>query len=63
MWVFPMKKPLHLVVWFVIVLMAGAVGHHFFNVGFWIGALIAGVASIVNGLIAEWEDGRCDRDP
>jgi hypothetical protein len=42
--------------------VAGAAGSYFFNVSFWIASLIAGVSLIANGLIAEWEDRRQDRN-
>lgn len=56
-----MKRALYMLTWLVISLLAGAVGHYFFKVNFWIASLIAGLALIVNGLIAEWEDRRGDR--
>jgi len=34
-----------------------------FKVDFWIASLIAGLALIANGLIADWEDRRRDRGP
>lgn len=37
-------------------LIAGALGKYLFNLDFWLSALIAGVALVVNGLIADWED-------
>jgi uncharacterized protein YqfA (UPF0365 family) len=51
-----MRKIKHILIWVAISLLAGAVGSHFFNVEFWLSSLIAGVALIINGLIAEWED-------
>jgi hypothetical protein len=56
-----MKKLLYFVIWLIVSLMAGVVGNYLFHVGFWIASLIAGIALIANGLIAEWEDRRRDR--
>lgn len=55
-----MKRMLYTLIWLVISLLAGAVGNYLFNVNFWVASLIAGIALIVNGLIAEWEDRRSD---
>ena len=55
-----MKRLLYILIWLVIALVAGAVGSYLFNVNFWVASLIAGLALIVNGLIAEWEDRRRD---
>lgn len=46
----------YIIVWFAIVLIAGAAGSYFFNLNFWLAAGIAACALIVNGLIAQWED-------
>jgi hypothetical protein len=56
-----MKRLLYAFAWLVISLLAGAVGSYLFNVSFWIASLIAGLALIANGLIADWEDHRPDR--
>ena len=55
-----MKKIVNSVIWVVIVLLGGALGNYLFKVDFWIASLIAGLALIANGLIAEWEDRRRD---
>lgn len=44
--------------WLIISLLAGALGSYLFNIKFWIASLIAGLALVVNGLIADWEDFR-----
>jgi len=51
-----MRKIIHILIWGGISLLAGAIGSHFFNLDFWWSSLIAGIALIVNGLIADWED-------
>ena len=51
-----MRKIIPILIWAVISLLAGAVGSYFFKLSFWLSSLIAGMALIVNGLIAEWED-------
>jgi hypothetical protein len=56
-----MKTLHYTLIWLVISLLAGALGNYFFEVDFWIASLIAGLALIANGLIAEWEDRRRDR--
>lgn len=53
-----MRRIIYVLVWIIISLVAGAVGSHFFNLDFWLSSLIAGIALIINGLIAEWEDRR-----
>lgn len=55
-----MKRLFYTLIWLVISLAAGALGNYFFNVNFWVASLIAGLALIANGLIAEWEDRRRD---
>jgi hypothetical protein len=57
-----MKKIIPILIWAAISLLAGAVGSYFFNLSFWWASLIAGIALIVNGLIAEWEDRRRDKN-
>jgi hypothetical protein len=57
-----MKKIIPILIWAAISLMAGAVGSYFFKLNFWFSSLIAGMALVVNGLIAEWED-RDKKDP
>lgn len=57
-----MKRGFYTLIWLAISLLAGVVGSYLFKVDFWIASLIAGLALIVNGLIAEWEDRRRDRD-
>ena len=57
-----MKRMLYTLVWLAISLLAGVVGNYLFNVDFWIASLIAGLALIANGLVAEWEDRRRDRE-
>lgn len=51
-----------MLIWLAISLLAGVVGSYVFELDLWIASLIAGFALIVNGLIAEWEDRRRDRD-
>ncbi|MBN8794179.1 hypothetical protein [Thermomonas alba] len=58
-----MKRVLYTLVWLAISLLAGTAGHYIFKVDFWIASLIAGLALIANGLIADWEDRRRDRGP
>ncbi|MBV8115413.1 MAG: hypothetical protein JO142_17390 [Burkholderiales bacterium] len=58
-----MKRALYTVVWLAISLLAGAMGSYLFNINFWVASLIAGVALIANGLIAELEDWRRDKAP
>lgn len=57
-----MKRLFYTLIWLAISLLAGAAGNYLFNVNFWVASLIAGMALIVNGLIAEWEDRRRDGD-
>jgi hypothetical protein len=57
-----MKRLLYTLIWLAVSLLAGAAGNYLFNVNFWVASLIAGMALIVNGLIAEWEDRRRDGD-
>jgi len=56
-----MKRWLYTVIGLGFSLLAGAVGNCLFKVNFWVASLIAGLALIANGLIAEWEDRRRDR--
>jgi len=56
-----MKNRLYILIWFAISLLAGLAGSYLFNINFWTASLIAGLALIVNGLIAEWEDHLRDR--
>ena len=56
-----MKRLVYTLIWLVISLLAGALGNYLFKVNFWVASLIAGVALIANGLIAEWEDRRRDK--
>jgi hypothetical protein len=42
--------------WLIIVVLLGAVGNYFFHIGFWTAAIIAGLALVANGLVAEWEN-------
>jgi hypothetical protein len=56
-----MKRWAYTLIWLAIALLAGAVGHHLFKVNFWVASMIAGLALIANGLIADWEDRRRDR--
>lgn len=58
-----MRRVMYTLIWLVISLLAGVAGSYFFNMNFWVTSLIAGLSLIVNGLIAEWEDRRRDRDP
>jgi len=51
-----MRKITHTLIWLVIALLVGAAGSYFFKLNFWWSSLIAGIALVVNGLIAEWED-------
>lgn len=57
-----MKMGFYTLIWLAISLLAGVVGSYLFKVDFWFASLIAGIVFIVNGLIAEWEDRRRDRD-
>ena len=43
-------------IWLLIAGFAGGVAHFIFDVSFWIGASLAILSLIVNGLIIEWED-------
>jgi len=51
-----MSKLKVILIWLSISIIAGVVGSQIFNVAFWLAAVIAGAALVVNGLIAEWED-------
>lgn len=51
-----MKKMKHVLIWAALSIMAGSAGHFFFSLNFWWSSLIAAVALIINGFIAEWED-------
>ena len=51
-----MKPFFYILIWCLIVLLAGIVGRYFFHLDFWLSSLIAGLTLVVNGLIAEWED-------
>ena len=55
-----MKRLVYTLIWLVISLFAGALGNYLFNVNFWVASLIAGLALIANGVIAECEDRRRD---
>jgi hypothetical protein len=57
-----MKRMLYTFIWLAISLLAGVLGNYLFNVDFWTASLIAGLALVANGLIAEWEDRRRDRE-
>jgi hypothetical protein len=43
-------------IWLAVSLLAGASASYFLKLGFLPSALIAGVALIANGLLANWED-------
>ncbi|WP_220813700.1 hypothetical protein [Pseudomonas paralcaligenes] len=58
-----MKRILYTLTWLCISLLAGFAGSYIFKIDFWIAFLIAGLALIANGLIADWEDRRRDRHP
>jgi hypothetical protein len=47
-----------LLIWLVIVAVLGAFAYYAFGINFWAAAIIAGLALIANGLLAEWEDRR-----
>lgn len=51
-----MRKINYILIWMAIAFLSGAAGSYFFKLNFWWSSLIAGIALIVNGLIAEWED-------
>lgn len=51
-----MRKIIYILIWAVISLLAGAAGSCFFRLDFWWSSLMVGIALIVNGFIAEWED-------
>lgn len=55
-----MKRLVSALIWLFISLAAGALGHYFFRVNFWVASLIAGLALLANGLLADWEDRRRD---
>jgi hypothetical protein len=57
-----MKRLVYTLIWLAISLLVGTAGSYFFSLNFWAASLVAGVALIVNGLIAEWEDRRSDRN-
>ena len=52
-----MKKFIYILIWLAISVVAGTAGVYFFNLNFWISSIIVGGALMLNGLIAEWEDG------
>jgi len=37
-------------------MLAAALGHYFFGLGFWTATLIVALAIIANGFFATWED-------
>ncbi len=51
-----MRKVTHVLIWLVITIFVGAAGSYFFALNFWWSSFIAGIALVVNGMIAEWED-------
>ena len=51
-----MRKMIYILIWAAISLLAGAAGNYFVSLDFWWSSLIVGIALIVNGFIAEWED-------
>lgn len=51
-----MKRSVRILIWFAICFSLGAAGKYFVGLNFWLSSLIAGLALIANGLIAEWED-------
>ncbi len=51
-----MRKITHILIWLVIALLAGAAGSYFLKLNFWWSSLVVGIALVVNGLFAEWED-------
>lgn len=51
-----MKKAVYIMIWLAISLLAGVMGSLFFKLDFLDASLVMGLALIVNGLIAEWED-------
>lgn len=51
-----MQNITYILLWLVISLLIGAAGSYLFRLDFWLSFLIAGIALIINSLIAEWED-------
>ena len=51
-----MRRFIYILIWAAISFLVGAIGSYFFNLNYWLSSLIAGIALIINGLIAEWED-------
>lgn len=51
-----MRRLTSILIWAAVSLVAGAAGYYFFKLDFWLSSLIVGVALVVNGLIADWED-------
>ncbi len=47
-----MTRILYTLIWLTISLLGGVVGSYLFKLDFWIASLIAGLALIVNGLLA-----------
>lgn len=52
------KILIYILVWLIISVLAGMLGTYLFNINFWTSSLVAGLALILNGMIAEWEDRR-----
>ncbi len=53
-----MKRMIRLAIWIIISLLAGLIGSYLFDIKFLLSFSIAGVALIINGLIAELEDSK-----
>ena len=45
-----------LAIWLLIAALAGGAGHFIFDANFWLGASLALLSVLVNGLVIEWED-------
>jgi hypothetical protein len=50
------QRILGLLIWLVIVGAIGAFARYALGINFWVAAIVAGLALISNGLVAEWED-------
>ncbi|MDG9930684.1 MULTISPECIES: hypothetical protein [unclassified Pseudomonas] len=55
-----MSRVFYTLIWLGMSLLAGLLGSHLFQIDFWIASLIAGLALLANGLLADWEDRRND---
>ena len=58
-----MNRVFYTLIWLGMSLLTGLLGSRLFQIDFWLASLIAGLALLANGLLADWEDRRRDRYP